>query len=360
MDSEVDPEVPPNPIEPWDDVEMHEEHDHEDRSIESVVRWLEAAHPEDAALGGPTAETGNDPQELREHLELVGLLAYQLDEEVPAPETRQRLLASVGDRLRSELRSSLGSAEVAVQPGRPELSEARPFDEVTLRERHSDPALDLDDRAGQVVDGSERFAGGRDQPPQRSTWQSPWLSGLLAASLALCLVGLGFLAGRSSEQQATIDRLDQEITRLAQGQGSVDLPVEGLLNELSATRRKLEMVTRVAHRAYPMDTIVPADPGAPQPDGMIYVCGAHQRWYLNVEGLEPAPAGKEYRLWFLTEKGPVAGGTLDVESGLPAEREASSMPLGTRGFSITLEAADDPADVPGGMMVLLGEDSVSL
>ena len=42
---------------------------------------------------------------------------------------------------------------------------------------------------------------------------------------------------------------------------------------------------------------------ARRPEGIVYVCGAHQQWYLSLRGLDPPAEGGEYHLWFMTEDG---------------------------------------------------------
>ncbi len=180
-----------------------------------------------------------------------------------------------------------------------------------------------------------------------------WWTPALAAMLALCMVGLAYLAGKVNEQNATITRLNSEL------QG---LPIEDLssfYDEFSHMKRRFHMVTAVARHAYPMKTVQPLAPGA-QTDGVVYVCGNHQRWYLNLQGLEPAPSGEEYSLWFVTDKGMIHGGVIEVGADASSEMEAQTLPQGTRGFAVTREQAGAPHEEPAGTMVLLAEDSIPL
>lgn len=302
---------------------MWREPNSEDHAIEAAWRRLNGA--EEGRGDGTTESAAGRPAEdtdlVREHHELLGLLAYELEPRTPSPAVRQNVLATIAGTIDSEV----------------------------AREKH---------RADEtVLAAEERFAARRPALPSAATVRRPRyrLAGALAAALALCLVGLGYLAGQLGHQRDVIARLDQELEQRADDRRAVG----GLLDQLADSERKLRMITRVARRAYPMQTVQPVSHG-PRPNGIIFVCGNHQRWYLNVDGLEPPPAGREYRLWFLTDHGTVPGGLLHVEPGESSELEDQQMPPGTRGFSITLEPEGEAGQEPRGEMVLLGEDSVSL
>lgn len=311
--------------------------DREDQAILAAWQVLESG---DAPSGTHEAGTGNpetgtaeddapDDALVREYTELLGLMAYELEPAVPSAETRTRILAMVSD-------------DGGVVEGSPE--------------------------AGRVVGSAEHFQPQPSATPQAEASEaSPFstpthgaqrgLTWLMAAMLGLCLLGLGFLAGQTQQQQSTIAQLTAELDR----QAVEAEKTTGLLDELTTVKRRFDMVTRIARQAYPVQAVANEVEGQRGPEGTIYVCGAHQRWYLNIDGLDPAPPGKEYRLWFLTEGGTVAGGRLDVEDGATAELEAQTMPNGTQGFSVTLEDASTAAPTePQGLTVLLAEDSVSL
>lgn len=354
----------------------------------------EGVGPED-----PTAAV--DENLVREYTELLGMLPQALEPAVPSLSTKVRLLAVVGgDAAASGTMRRRGvrpAATLGVAGGE------RTVDELTFQAVQGDPswhqeraaegagaaekplagdrsAVDVTLHHGVAEEGVERPPAtvtalpSRDVPvgdrmldgvddrgevaaERRASSGTPWLSWAMAAMLGFCMLGLGFLAGEARQQQATIARLQSD---LLQQQVSVEDPgLERLLDELSTTKRRLRMVTEVARTAYPLRTVSTTGDARNRPDGIMYVCGQHQRWYLNVNGLEPPSPGKEYHLWFMTEDGTVDGGVLDVEPGALAIKEASSMPPGTRGFSITLEDAGVEGE-PEGLMVLLGEQAVSL
>lgn len=274
--------------------ELHREPDPEERAIlEALARVTGDAGPA-PDLGDPSPV---DEDQVRGYVELLGLLPYELEPATPRPETRAEIFARLGE-------------ESAPAPALPRPAPVPP------------PA-----------------AG--------------WVPYALAAALAFCLLGVGYLAGKIDQQATTIARLESELRRPASP------GLAALQTELDAMERHFHMVTAIARHAYPMKSI--QSPGGGPLDGVVYVCGQHQRWYLNVQGLEPAPSGREYHLWFLTDRGAVDGGVVRVGDDGVTEMEAQSMPDGTHGFAVTLEDAETtPLDEPEGMMVLLAEESVSL
>jgi len=87
---------------------------------------------------------------------------------------------------------------------------------------------------------------------------------------------------------------------------------------------------------------------------VVWVCGRHQRWYLNVHGLTPAPAGSVYTLWFMTDDGPINAGVIEVSGQRPGELAAPYMPDGTHSFQVTLETNSN-GTVPGGKPVMVAD-----
>ena len=170
----------------------------------------------------------------------------------------------------------------------------------------------------------------------------------MAAVLALCVLGLGFFWATVRNQQSTIARLTSELDAAAARPA-----------ELTFARNQLDMITRVAQLYYPMRPSAPIAQRRQPASGRVFVCGRHQQWYLNLQGLEPPPAGYEYCLWFVTGKGMVMGGAVELRAGA-AELSAPTMPEGTRGFAVTLEKKSTPHDEPRGDILLLGEEAVSM
>jgi len=288
-------------------------------------------------------EEDDRPELVREYTELLGLLPWALDPAEPRPELRQDLLARLA-------------------AARPALGERR-FDEMTLVQRTAGDELPAvaDIRQMTAVDrtlvfSSQRRVADESLPePARaepSRTRGGWVPFTLAAMLGLCLLGLGYLAGKLAEQAASLDRLHAELQSTVRSENSLRTERD----ELVQARSNLEMITTVARYTYPLH---PTSNSQAKVNGAVWVCGRHQQWYLNLHGLDPAPAGQEYQLWFLTDKGPVPGGTVEVGSDAAAELEAPSMPLNTEGFVVTLETVGfHPA--PEGKPILLADKSVSL
>ncbi len=270
----------------------------EDLAIEQAWDQVMATGNEPRLLRG--GEQAN-PGRVREYIELLGLLPYELAAEVPPAYVKEAIMARAA----------------------------------------SAPAADIP--ASAVVPFE------RPAPANRPTWRFAQ-----AAVLAASLVGVGFLS-------ATVRQQNQQIAQLKnQAQASTLDPTDILRtrDEIRTLRNRLDMVTTVARLAYPLHTVQAASPAesARKPQGVVYVCGAHQQWYLSLHGLEPPGGGGEYHLWFMTGEGKVDGGVLDVRSDAPSEMEAQSMPAGTHGFLVTLETPDEPE----GLEILLGESAINL
>ena len=382
---------------------MNEESSRDDRAALMAVARLMASGRD---VPVPASATDADEDLVREYLEVLGLLPYGLEPEAPRPETKARILTQIGEYQAAH--------EAAPSPA---VLPERSFDEVTLAQATEAPAVSSSDpidvtlqqpvttrvpatppgmpqsqidsiepswpepvadatgveaaratptpttaaptaptptaptpsaaeatTAQQVV----QFPAATVQPPPRAWW-----SGALAASLVFCVAGLAYLTGKVNEQNRTIARLTTELQLL---------PVDDLtsMNEQLVTmRRRFHMVTSIARQAYHLEEV--ENPGnLPQPaEGVVYVCGKHQRWYLNVQGLDTPPDGKEYRMWFVTGGGMIDGGVVNVEEDASSEMEAMAMPNDTQGFAVTLEETGHDDD-PEGIMVLLGEAPVKL
>ena len=90
------------------------------------------------------------------------------------------------------------------------------------------------------------------------------------------------------------------------------------------------------------------------------MCGHHQRWYLTAQHLDPAPDDQEYHLWFMTEEGAIDAGVVEVGEGGSALLRNLTMPQGTHGFAITLEAVGTDDGEPHGPTILRGDEPVRL
>ncbi len=273
--------------------------DSEDRAIELAWSQVTAAGGESRRSDG---NDGADSAAVREYTELLGLLPYELPAEAPPSRIKEQILARAAGTAGTEQRAA--AAETTVVPFQSPASARRPV-----------------------------WAFAR------------------AAALAASLVGFGFLSAVVWQQSRKIDQLSGQLAVSSLQQSEAAQARE----ELRTVRSRLDMVTNVARHAYPLRTVSQVD--APrQPEGIVYVCGMHQQWYLSLRGLEPPADGGEYHLWFMTEEGKVDGGRLEVRSDASTEMEALTMPKDTHGFLVTLEQQDEPE----GLAVLLGESPINL
>ncbi len=288
----------------------------EDLAIEQAWNQVMATGNEPRLLRGGE---GANSEQVREYTELLGLLPYELTPEVPSPHVKEAIMARVGAGV---------AAATSTEGSGTETSEASPLP----FERPANHA----------------------PPAQKPIWRFAQ-----AAVLAASLVGLGFMSATVWQQNRQIDQLSQQVVDSNQRQ----IELLQAREETQKLQQRLNMVTQVARYAYPMRTVSTGASGelagrdqAQKPEGIVYVCGMHQQWYLSLRGLEPPAEGNEYHLWFMTEEGKMDGGVLDVKPGDPSEMAAQSMPKGTQGFLVTLETPDEPE----GLEILLGESPVNL
>lgn len=305
-----------------------------ERAIERLASgWI----PQDAAV----SDSGD--AEIRADLEALALLAYELEPEAPAPAVKERLMAAA--------RASRGDSSPTVDPRSSAVD--RTLQHAAMPAAAPEPVTRGLEPADKTLK-MELPAGGIPVRPSRS---GPSIFGYaLAAALALCLVGLGYLYGQVNAKNVVI-ALQQD--RL-QSMGETERELERAQDDLRRIHDSLAMVTTVAQKAYPLR---PAAGGAQFvdgtiPSGKVFVCGQHQRWYLSMSDLESAPEGFEYHLWFLTEQGVVDAGKFEVRDGA-ARMQDLSMPDDTAGFQITLEPVGG-GDVPAGKTILVGDRPVSL
>lgn len=315
---------------------MNGEDQHDDHLIERLIEGLE--HPTRDPLD-PFSRLADDVRG-REYLELLGLLPQALEPDAPSPELKARLMTRLST---PESQRELGDLTLVGTPDarqREQKVDATLHHQTSPGEAGGTAALDERLRPGPVRQAVASPRSAPERPLKR------WVYAL-AAVLGICLVGLGVLAGRVNDTQHELISLAHENARMR--------------DEYLRVRDRLTMVTTVARQAYPVraaakaPTVVAQD----QLTGTIYVCGAHQQWYLSLHGLPPAPQGMHYNFWFLTKQGAVDGGTIKIDAERNAEMEAPSMPLGTRGFAVTLEAQDVPQQ-PQKPYLLVADQPVSL
>lgn len=321
----------------------------EDPSAERALERLASGWiPQDSAV----ADSGD--ARIREHLEALAMVAYELEPEAPRPAVKQQLMA----RIRAS------GQEVAPDPA-PDTSSPKPYRspvDVTLQHSTAGVESAADYRADAaektlVGSGAEVIPMRPTEPRTSESRTSSSAYWALAAALAFCLVGLGYLYGQINAKNAVISMQKERL----ESTQSLESELERTRSDLARMQDSLAMVASVAQTAYPLRPVAANMPtGQGTPRGKVFVCGQHQRWYLSMNDLKPAPEGMEYHLWFQTQDGMVDAGKFEVRHGLAAMRDLS-MPEGTQGFEITLEpAGGGDGEAAPGKTIMIGDRPVSL
>lgn len=275
----------------------------------------------DAPPGSPRQDETTETLS-RLYIEVLGLMPYELAPVAPAAGARERLLAAV----RGEAPAAAAPVATAAEP-------ARPVAPVPIQEPRTAPPPPAAVR-----------------PARARRWPLA-----LAAMLALALLGLsGWLYSQMGAQRATIAELRRQLAvESVRSEGAV-AKVRQLENEGFDLRQGLNLASSRAVMVSPLRPAAP--PGQPplQPDahGMLFVAADHQHWYLSLQGLQPAPAGQVYKLWFVAGR-PVGSGAFTARPGEPVDLSSQHMPAGTRGAMVTLER-DPNAPAPTGPPILQG------
>ena len=236
----------------------------------------------------------------REQLELLGLLPYELDEEVPSAEGRQRLMAEL---------------------------------------RREDPRYSGEQVPAEIV------------AMPNTSWKS-WVMPL-AASLVLVVLGVQVWHQTDliRDQRTTIDQLAEQ---LSESNVRATQLVE-YEQQLAAMQEQLALVTS---RGVEVCTLHPEYAGAVATNarGTLFVASDHQKWYLRIDDLEPCPLGRSYQLWFVTEDGTAVDGViLQIQEGVELEITSDGMPQGTVAVNVTLEPAGGSSE-PSGPLILYGNE----
>lgn len=276
-----------------------------------------------AVLAAPPSRPGEEADDplARLYAELLGLVAYELDERPPAPEVKSRVLAA-----------ARGEAE--------RLASVRAF---PLRLA---PAAAAEEAV-------------RRPPLPR------WLAAV-AAALILAVLGLGAvtvtLVRQLDEQGAALVRLAGELgdsrrqaELLARSQGALE-------------RRSLSLASQLALVANPGVEVCPLGPVGsaplhPQARGLLFLSMADRQWYVRVANLEPAPPGRVYRLWFLTaDGGAMPGGELQPgpDDGISLAGRRLPDPAIMTGATITLERRGEDPHRPTGPTILFGDEKMTI
>ncbi|HEY4589794.1 MAG TPA: hypothetical protein VII86_11245, partial [Thermoanaerobaculia bacterium] len=231
----------------------------------------------DAPPGAPRQDETTEMLS-RLYIEVLGLIPYELAPVSPSAGAKDRLMAAV----RGE---PLPAAAEPAQPVMPRMPPPVPIQEP----RPTPPAIAV-------------------QPSRVRRWPLA-----LAATLALALLGLsGWLYSRVGAQRATIAGLQRQLSsERAKSEGAAAW-VRRHENESLDLRQSLELPVLVSS----LRPVGPAGQPPLQPDahGMLFVAADHQHWYLSLQGLQPAPEGQVYKLWFMADR-PVGSGSFTARPG---------------------------------------------
>lgn len=327
----------------------------EDRTILAAVEALKRDSEDSGVL--PRADLDDTTEETRARLytEVLGLIPYGLEPVEPSAGLRARLMAAV----QGVEAGALPKIEDAREPAPPTLAEpirltsvppAQPVRSGNLPTPA--PFRPVPPAGGAVRPASQEYRRppSLTPPPRRVVRPARWPLAL-AASLALLFAGFtGFLFLQLKQQRSTIDALGQQLD-LERGRAAsaIKQARQSAADSLSM-RDKFALITSPAVQASPMRP--PAgSPLQPAARGVLFVASDHQHWYLCLHGVEPAPAGKMYKLWFMAEGGPVSGGVFTARPGEPVELSSKEMPAGIKAVKVTLEA-DPQTPKPAGPEVL--------
>lgn len=306
---------------------MSQETHPEDQAILDVLDALDRAPGEaPPPRGDETAETL-----ARLYTETLGLIPFELSPEEPDPAVKNRLMAIVrGEEPRA----------AAPEPVPPPASEPVPL--------LAPAPLPPPRPSGEVRVPAPVTP--MPQPRRPAVRPSRWPLALAAAT-ALLLLGLSaWLYTGLVQQEETIARLTREVETQKRRADQAAADMEQARARMNRMREHFSVVTSPAVEVSPLRPMgeTPVQPNA---RGMLFVAADHQHWYLSLEGLEPAPRGQAYKLWFMADQGVVPAGSFTAEPGAPIELSSKEMPAGTRGAMVTLEP-DPQAAVPTGPEVL--------
>ncbi len=265
----------------------------EERAAERVLESLDRRAPADSA----------EWELQRGYLELMGLLAHELDPVSPAPEVKAELLARLGGE---------GGAAQVVPFQRPESA------------------------------------------PSSEPRRPVGLSMAIAAALALLTVGLaawgGWLSLRLSDEETTVAELREQVSQ----QAVETAQLQEIRAELASLEQRFTLVTSSDVRICPLSATGEALE-QPRATARVYMSQARHGWVLAADHVEPCPLGRNFHVWFRTDKGVVSGGSFKVQEGERIEIAADDLPDGTNAVLITLETESEPSQ-PTGPTVFYGDD----
>ncbi|MEM1182192.1 MAG: hypothetical protein AAGM22_27840, partial [Acidobacteriota bacterium] len=189
-----------------DDKKMNEELAKDEIAEQAFSRLTAAWDPQQQAV------TDGEDREVREQLEALALLAYGLEPVAPSRDAEQRLLAAVNAGpipfRRPESAPTPDVSPVAsVQPAAAETMRRDPLDRTLQHlqveaEHHAEQTAGQQPLQGHSADSEKVLAFNPRRASNPSS--SSFATLALAAALAFCLIGLGYLYGQLNAKNAVI------------------------------------------------------------------------------------------------------------------------------------------------------------
>jgi hypothetical protein len=277
----------------------------EDRVLDELLERLNDNVAPAVGAGSDPSRTSTDKL-VREYLELLGLLPYELETVQPSPVVKQRIMSAVEGTASYVEEGTAGAAEIPMSANVAEMPTRR-----------------------------------------RTNWALP-----LAAGLAVALFGLSiWQSGHLREQRGVIDELAVRLDEANQ-------EIAGAAEYRDGLRKAETNLALVSSPGVEICTLRPGDTETVQEQarGTLFVAADHKSWYMRLEGLVPCPLGRKHQIWFVKRDGTaVSGGLFDVSPGEGIEVTSDLMPSDTVAVMITLEPEGGSVE-PTGPSVLYGDE----
>lgn len=321
---------------------MSLERDHEAAAAARVLAELTGG-AEETAPGLVEDEVAEVLRRL--YLEGFGLLGYESEPIAARPELKARLLAAVAGDETQEVEPVLAPAAAPEPPLRRTEPAAEPAEAPA-----PPPTVPAPVRATPTPEPARPAAAAARRAPGRGPRR--WV-GVLALLFALATVGLGLFAAYLQSE------LDSARARLRRAEGERAEAASRSQQELAAVRAELaELERRHGFATAPGVNVLtlrpPVGSGQPGARATFWIAADRRRWQLEASGLAPAPADRDYQVWFVVDGIPRRAGVFAARAGRPAVVADDDLPAGTTSVWITLERKGG-APAPSTSVLLVAE-----
>jgi DNA-directed RNA polymerase specialized sigma24 family protein len=269
-----------------------------------------------------------------EHQKIAGLIPLAAVDRLEADELRQvqKHLRDHCGQCEHELREWRQSAAALAASG----AEARLWQRLEARLHAQVAAAHL---LASTVSRPRRIGGERQSSV--GWWRGVAAVAAVAAILLLAYNRIVSTRARRAEvrQLGQLESLSWQINNLHSELGAAQMEIESLRSEADLQSRfaRLLMAPDVQ-----LITLAAAGP-VRRAAGLVALSYASHAAMVRIEGLPPAPPGKNYEVWWITKQGAaVRAGLLLAQSGRPAIAALALPPAGERPalITVTLEDAD--------------------